>query len=195
MPNIDLDAKAWQEAGSKRFGQAIASLRVAQGLTAVQLSARTKELGYPITRSTIARIEGDHRAGKVDLAELIVLAAALNTSPLNLIYPGPYDDDVEVLPGRETSALHAAQWFSGIYWYDWAALVDANDAVAAWNNATEPLRLWRLLVERRQNRARTQFRMISDGTITDAGSRDLLSALDAAVEELEQRLGIGPADA
>lgn len=149
MPNIDLDAKAWQEAGSKRFGQAVASLRVAQGLTAVQLSARTKELGYPITRSTIARIEGNHRAGKVDLAELIILAAALNTSPVNLVYPGPYQSALEIMPGRNAAGFNAAQWFSGIYSYlgNNSSLGAAEDPETQWRENTETLYQWRDLDE------------------------------------------------
>lgn len=113
MPNIDEDAKAWQEERSKRFGEAVAARRGEVGLTAVQLSERTKRLGYPMTRSTIARIEGNHRAGKVDLAEVVTLAAALDTAPNLLLFPDLVDGPVRVLPDRTMSSSDAAAWFYG----------------------------------------------------------------------------------
>jgi hypothetical protein len=47
----------------------------------------------------------------------LVLAHALNTSPAALIYPGPYDQETEVLPGRTVTEHSAVQWFSALaYW-------------------------------------------------------------------------------
>ncbi len=43
-----------------------------------------------------------------------MLARALNTSPTALMFPGPYYEMVEVLPGLEVQELRAAQWFSGL---------------------------------------------------------------------------------
>lgn len=113
MPNINQDAKSWQEERSKRFGEAVAARRGVVGLTAVQLSERTKRLGYPMTRSTIARIEGNHRAGKIDLAEVVTLAAALDTAPNLLLFPDLIDGPVRVLPDRTMSSNDAAAWFYG----------------------------------------------------------------------------------
>jgi transcriptional regulator with XRE-family HTH domain len=113
MPNIDPEAKAWQEARSKAFGRAVADHRNALGLTASQLSDRTRTLGFPITRSTIARIEGNHRAGKVDLSEVTTLAAALDLSPIQLIFPDLVDGLVQLLPTRTMTSANAAAWFDG----------------------------------------------------------------------------------
>ncbi len=112
MPNVDERAKAWQEQRSRRFGQAVAARRNDLGLTAVQLSERTRAIGYPMTRSTIARIEGNHRAGKIDLAEIVTLAAALDTAPGLLLFPDLVDGAVEVVPDRVMSSSDAWAWFS-----------------------------------------------------------------------------------
>lgn len=105
----------WVESFHERVARAIKSARGAR--SAQWLADRTAELGYPITRAQIANYESG-RKKTLDIPELVVLAAALNTSPVVLIYPGPYLDPVEVVPGRMASEFDAAQWFSGIgYWW------------------------------------------------------------------------------
>lgn len=99
MPNIDPDAKAWELAIAERVGATVQRLRTELGLTAVQLSERTRELGYPITRVAITKIENNSRAGKLDVAEWVVLAYALDVPPGALLYPDLPDGGVEVLPG------------------------------------------------------------------------------------------------
>lgn len=84
-------------------------------MTAQQLAQRCGELGVPIHRTTITKIENGRP--RFDLGELVVLAEALNTAPLVLLYPGPYGDSadhqVEVLPGQKIPPQVAAAWFSG----------------------------------------------------------------------------------
>lgn len=99
MPNIDPEAKAWEEALSKRVGETVQRLRKELGLTAVQLSDRTRQLRYPISRVAITKIETNKRAGKLDVAEWLVLAYALDVPPGALLYPDLPDGTVEVLPG------------------------------------------------------------------------------------------------
>lgn len=99
MPNIDPKAKAWELSLSERVGATVQRLRTELGLTAVQLSERTRELGYPITRVAITKIENNSRAGKLDVTEWIVLAYALDVPPGALLYPDLPDGEVEVLPG------------------------------------------------------------------------------------------------
>ncbi len=80
-------------------------------MTAVQLSARCEELGLPIHRTTLSKIEKGRSS--FDLAELIVLARALNVPPLQLIYPDLPDGIIEAWPSQNARAVDAAQWFSG----------------------------------------------------------------------------------
>lgn len=67
-----------------------------------------------MSQSSISELENGNRKN-VSVAEVIVLARALNTAPLCLIYPGPYSDVVQVLPGVDAVELWAAQWFAGAF--------------------------------------------------------------------------------
>jgi transcriptional regulator with XRE-family HTH domain len=113
LPNIDETAKAWETSLSKRVGKAIQARRKTLGLTAQQLAELTKKFRYPITRVAISKIEGNSRAGKFDLAELLVLAAALEISPALLVFPGFPDGSVEVLPDRTADNEAAVKWLGG----------------------------------------------------------------------------------
>ncbi|MDM2549944.1 helix-turn-helix transcriptional regulator [Mycobacteroides abscessus] len=63
-----------------------------------------------ITRDTIANLESG-RKRVIDIAELIVLAKALDVPPVSLLYPRT--DHVEQSPGVVTSGLDATLWFAG----------------------------------------------------------------------------------
>jgi transcriptional regulator with XRE-family HTH domain len=96
-----------------RVGAAVRARRLEQGMSAVQLSKRTAELGYPITRGTIAKIESNSRNGKLDLTEVMALAAALEVPPILLVYPdGPFKP-IEMLPDMPEDSIRAAMWFTG----------------------------------------------------------------------------------
>ncbi len=113
MPNIDEEARRWELDLAGQVGRAVAARRKRLGLTAVGVAERTKELGYPITRVAISKIENNARAGKIDVAELLVLATALEIPPVLLLFPEFPEGDVEVLPGLESHADAAVRWLSG----------------------------------------------------------------------------------
>lgn len=113
MPNIDEGARMWELDMSKRVGEAVARRRKALGLTAQKLEELTRELGYPITRVAISKIETNRRSAKFDVAEILILAAALDIPPILLLYPGFPDKAVEVVPGVERASRYAALWFAG----------------------------------------------------------------------------------
>ena len=69
-------------------------------------------MSAPIHRSTITKIENGRPS--FDLGELIVLAAALMTSRVALVYPGPYDEEFDGLPALRSSQFDLAQWFSAL---------------------------------------------------------------------------------
>lgn len=92
-----------------------AEIRRLRGTRSVQwLSDKTDELGHRVSRSTISELENGKRQ-TIALDAVIVLAAALNTAPITLIYPGPYavTDRVELLPDVNARMISAAQWFAG----------------------------------------------------------------------------------
>lgn len=77
-----------------------------------QLADRTAELGMLIPRSVLANLESGRRE-TVSAAELLVLAAALDVAPIELISPVGFDKQVEMLPGRMMDPLRAMRWFTG----------------------------------------------------------------------------------
>lgn len=111
-----VEAKEWAAGLAQRVGEEVRRLRAdVHGMSAVQLANKTAELGYPITRGTIAKIESNSRAAKLDVAELWVLAQALRVPPLQLLLtqqPLP-NGRIDVLPGRQARAIDVAFWFSG----------------------------------------------------------------------------------
>jgi transcriptional regulator with XRE-family HTH domain len=114
MPSIDRDAKAYEMTRAGWFGTAVSWRRNALKLTASELSRRTAELGYPISRGAIAKIESNVRSGKIDVAEVLVLAAALDIPPVLLLFPQlATDGGAVVLPGLMTSEDEAVRWMSG----------------------------------------------------------------------------------
>lgn len=81
-------------------------------MSAQQLADECKKLGMPIQRSVIANFENGRRAN-VSVAELLVFAAALKVSPMELVFPVGYEHSCEGLPGRVDETYDWAQWFSG----------------------------------------------------------------------------------
>jgi transcriptional regulator with XRE-family HTH domain len=90
-----------------------AAIKRARGSRSAQwLADETKRMGFPISRAAIANYESGRKRG-LDLAELLVLAAALGVPPLVLLFPELPDGPVEGLPGITTPSWDAAAWFSG----------------------------------------------------------------------------------
>ena len=103
----------WELDLAGRVGRAVAGRRTALLLTADALSERTRKLGYAIPGATIGKIEANARSGKLEVAELLVLAAALETPPVLLLVPQCPDGSEEVLPGLIAGSDAAARWISG----------------------------------------------------------------------------------
>jgi transcriptional regulator with XRE-family HTH domain len=202
MPSIDESAKAWQVELAGRVGKAVQDRRKALGLTAQQLAQRTADFSYPISRVAISKIESNTRAGKVDLGELIVLAAALDTSPVCLIYPGPYRREIENIPGSSATEIAAAEWFSGNSWNAGATGVSGSEGVTAasvWGESTLALRKFRRLSKLRNERMRSLF---DARKYRHSGDDDLAQLNEQIAEdrnnmiaELEAELGIADDDA
>lgn len=82
------------------------------GLSAVRLSERTKQLGHPIHRVALGKIMTAERCPTVD--ELVVIAMALGTSPVMLLFGDRLvDGKVELMPGVPVPANSAMRWFAG----------------------------------------------------------------------------------
>jgi transcriptional regulator with XRE-family HTH domain len=83
-----------------------------RGMSAQRLSDRCEELGLVLPRSTLADLENGRRAS-ITLAELLVLAAALEVPPLELALPLGEQESTEILPDGEMPTWDAARWFCG----------------------------------------------------------------------------------
>lgn len=86
--------------------------RQAQGLSAQQLSDRCARIGMPIQRSVLANMESGRRT-TVTVAEVLVLAHALDVPPGVLLFPVGYQTQCEVLPGGCQEPASAVDWLSG----------------------------------------------------------------------------------
>jgi len=130
----------WVAETTKRIGKAIQDLR---GKRSGQwLSDRTAELGHRVSRSTISEIE-TYRRKTITVTDLILLAAALNTAPVALVFPGPYDRDTKLVPreGQSWDETWAVQWFSGLL--DGSTMVSLSDDVGEYDRNMARLRLAR----------------------------------------------------
>lgn len=145
----------WAEEQAHRIAGEVNRLRGAR--SAQWLADRTKELGHEVSRSVIADLENGRRR-YVTTAELVVLAAALDTSPVTLVFPGPYNEIVDALPHLSVMQITAAQWFSGLdyftinKWYyttdeDYRAAVAPFDHEDEWRQNGLLLSRWRRLLE------------------------------------------------
>jgi len=102
----------WAERLTRSVVQEIRRRRDAKGWTVARLAERCSELGYPIKRTTFSNLEGGLRKS-IGLAELVVIAAALELPPTLLAVPLGQAETVEVLPGQEVSQWTAFKWFCG----------------------------------------------------------------------------------
>lgn len=105
-------SKDWATDQAARIGDEVKRLRGSR--SGQWLSDRTEGIGYRVARTTISELE-NHKRKYVTTAELIVLAMALDTAPITLLYPGPYlDGMVRLSPkGAEIPEIVAVEWFSG----------------------------------------------------------------------------------
>ncbi|WP_082944740.1 helix-turn-helix transcriptional regulator [Mycobacterium sp. 852013-50091_SCH5140682] len=134
------DQSDWAAAVTKQIGAEVRRLRGKR--SAQWLAERTAKCGWGISRPTISELETGKRK-TVTVQELLVLAHALNTSPAALLYPGPYDREIEALPGRELTEFDAVQWFSALGY--WADVPQARNDGNVWLGNTRALRLSREL--------------------------------------------------
>ena len=108
MPETD----SWAAGFTRSVAGQIHRHRKARGWSAQRLSDACAELGMEFPRTTLADLETGRR-GHISVAELLVLARALDVPPLLLMFPVGTEAETEVLPGQSRPAFRAAQWFTG----------------------------------------------------------------------------------
>ena len=99
-----------------RFTQGVAGEikrhRKARKWSAQKLSDECAALGLPLSRANVFDLENGRRP-TLTVAELAVIARALDVPPVQLLYPVGYADEAEVLPGVTSSPFDCARWFAG----------------------------------------------------------------------------------
>lgn len=100
----------WEHRAVKVLGEAVKRAREDRKLTQRALA----DLAV-VDRGWLAKLESeDARPAELPkLGMILKLAVALDIPPISLLYPGLPDGLVEAIPGEETSALEAVQWFGG----------------------------------------------------------------------------------
>jgi transcriptional regulator with XRE-family HTH domain len=102
----------WSVRVARDIGKRVKHYRGRADLTASMLSERCGQLGLPIDRNVIAKLENGHR-NSVTVDEVCVVAAALGVPPVLLLFDVAGGGLAEVLPGRHVPAFRAEEWFAG----------------------------------------------------------------------------------
>ncbi|MFD8544996.1 helix-turn-helix domain-containing protein [Streptomyces sp. NPDC059649] len=102
----------WPERLTATIAAEILRYRRNQKMSAQQLSDRCAELGMEIPRAVISNLENGRRTS-ISVAELLVLAAALDVPPAALAFPVGYAEETEALPGAHVPPFEAVRWFGG----------------------------------------------------------------------------------
>ena len=111
MPAQD-DENDWPARLTRVIAREIQRHRKAQRMSVQQLSDAAERLGVTIQRPVLSNLENGRR-NTISVAELLVLAQALNVPPLQLVFPAGYTEQVEALPGVEVEPLTAVHWARG----------------------------------------------------------------------------------
>lgn len=139
----------WRSAWTSLVGQEVARVRRQQGMSAQALAEACTELGVPMQRGSITKLENGHRKG-VDVHDVVAIATALGVAPAELLFPGAQDDaEIEYLPGETIPAARAWNLFHGD---DSPATVRLHQAHHHVSRANELLGL--LAEEQREKQAR-----------------------------------------
>lgn len=102
----------WPKRLTKVIAGQVQRTRAERKMSAQQLADATAALGHAVPRSVIANLESGRR-DVVSVAELLVLARALEVPPLLLVFPIGSASTVEVLPGVHAPTWPVARWFTG----------------------------------------------------------------------------------
>ncbi|WP_158022595.1 helix-turn-helix domain-containing protein [Mycolicibacterium gilvum] len=177
----------WETEQAARIGAEVQRLRKGLKRSAQWLSERTEELGLKMTRQAITDLENGRRR-YVTTAELVILAVALDTAPVALVYPGPYRDRIDLVPGVERPKLVAAEWFSGnVDWRLEGSAGLSDEELEASNRSEENThqlylerQLFDLLRNARLVRERGEFEK----------DRELIEYYDKRIREIQKELGV-----
>ena len=159
-------------------------LRKDRGLSVAKLADRTEELGYPIGASVLTNFEAKRRGSRLDVSELLVLAAALDVAPLMLLFPGFPDGKVRPLPNYAPGDSRSAiQWASG---RGQAFEVEGPDGLRL--ESTINRDGIQELADERERLVRGLLFNLPHGEVDDPAVRELIADSGREKKRLEQRI-------
>ena len=183
-----MSTQNWADGQTERIAQEVRRLRKSQRMSAQRLADRTAELGHGITRTVLADLESGRRR-HLTVAELTVLARALSTAPTALMYPAPYDETVEVVPGVEAMGIWAAQWFSGLLsgWTESAVADDRAEYDRNLKRSRIARKVWEIEAQKvaRRDQLRPLMRGGKDNLAQASELADALADLQREIDELQ----------
>jgi transcriptional regulator with XRE-family HTH domain len=176
----------WSVRVANGIGKRVAYYRTRADLTAAMLSDRCGELGLPLDRNVIAKLENGHRQS-VTVDEVYVLAVALEIPPVLLLFGVGTEETASILPEWEVTPWHALRWFCGFSTFPQPG---REDVLTDWIPGTGPaaaITAYRFNEVAAQEAMTARDRMISYERMAEAASSDTeRRAYQAAAErELE----------
>jgi hypothetical protein len=150
------------------------------------LSDRTAELGYRVPRTTVSELENGKRK-YVSTAELVILARALDTSPVALLHPPPYHGEIEVLPGVSSTSWSAAEWFSGMN--NGGTRIGFADDVEAYDRNLAPLRAAARISELTTRKLRLMEALLGADEAVQAAMLDAIHGVQDDIDRLSNAAG------
>jgi transcriptional regulator with XRE-family HTH domain len=109
----------WALMLTQRIGAEVRGHRMQRKMTVQALADRCAELGLPLSRVTLTKMERGTRE-HVSVPELLILGAALEVAPLELVLPSnrrfgvAWQPEREILPRQFMRQREAVRWFAGI---------------------------------------------------------------------------------
>lgn len=170
----------WDQRMVSSVGKHVKAIREAKSpkLSAQGLADRVSELGYPYSRSQLVNLEYG-RKKTFEVAELIAIAEALDVAPVEVLFPGLPDGEVEYLPGRTARALDALKHFTG-------------EGKKAWGERDHYLALMRSVDDHRAVASRLKSEAArldsKDNSSRLAEIESRLESIDQTIDDFRQKL-------
>lgn len=138
------DYERWLGEFIQTIAREIKYWRVKRGLSAQQLCDRLEnDYGLPFKRSVLANLENGRRPS-LSVAELLLIAQALDVPPMQLLFSVGRQREVSVGPGKTVPIWLAMDWFrGGIHLPDGrggeGSLTTSEEAAKAWSEGSAAL--------------------------------------------------------
>jgi transcriptional regulator with XRE-family HTH domain len=102
----------WASELAHKIAAEVRYWRERRGLSAQQLAERTRQLGHHVPRNVVANLENGRRE-TLSIAEVLILAAALDVPPVLLVAPVGRKRYVQLLPEVVATSWEARGWIHG----------------------------------------------------------------------------------